>query len=44
MVGSVAINGLTGLVYAIVLLFALGDRGSLLKSKIGFPFMQLFSM
>jgi amino acid transporter len=42
MVGSVAINGIIGLVYAIVLLFALGDLGSLLKSKIGFPFMQLF--
>lgn len=42
MVGSVAINGITGLVYAIVLLFALGDLGSLLDSKIGFPFMQLF--
>lgn len=42
MVGSVAINGLIGLVYAIVLLFALGDLGNLLKSPIGFPFMQLF--
>jgi hypothetical protein len=44
MVESVAIKGLTRLVYAIVLLFALGDRGSLLKSKIGFPFMHLFNM
>jgi hypothetical protein len=44
MEGSVAINGLTGLVYAIVLLLPLGDLGCLLKSKIGFPFMQLFSM
>lgn len=42
MVGSVAINGLIGLVYAIVLLFALGDLESLLTSQIGFPFMQLF--
>lgn len=42
MVGSVGINGLIGLIYAIVLLFALGDLGSLLKSPIGFPFMQLF--
>ncbi|KAJ5377118.1 uncharacterized protein N7496_004527 [Penicillium cataractarum] len=42
MVGSVAINGLIGLVYAIVLLFALGDLESLLTSDIGFPFMQLF--
>lgn len=42
MVGSVVINGLMGLVYAIVLLFGLGDLQSLLASKIGFPFMQLF--
>lgn len=42
MVGSVAINGLIGLIYAIVLLFALGDLESLLTSPIGFPFMQLF--
>lgn len=42
MVGSVAINGLIGLIYTIVLLFALGDLGGLLESKIGFPFMQLF--
>ncbi|KAJ5396409.1 hypothetical protein N7509_004522 [Penicillium cosmopolitanum] len=42
MIGSVAINGLIGLVYTIVLLFALGDLNGLLQSKIGFPFMQLF--
>lgn len=42
MVGSVAINGLVGLVYAIVLLFGMGDLTTLLESKIGFPFMQLF--
>ena len=42
MVGSVVINGLMGLVYAIVLLFGLGDLHTLLASKIGFPFMQLF--
>ncbi|CEJ57521.1 hypothetical protein PMG11_06212 [Penicillium brasilianum] len=42
MVGSVVINGLIGLVYAIVLLFALGDLESLLTSATGFPFMQLF--
>jgi choline transport protein len=42
MVGSVTINGLIGLIYAIVLLFALGDLESLLTSPIGFPFMQLF--
>lgn len=42
MVGSVTINGIIGLVYAIVLLFSLGDLDSLLQSKTGFPFMQLF--
>ncbi|KAJ5179279.1 Amino acid/polyamine transporter I [Penicillium capsulatum] len=42
MIGSVSINGLIGLVYAIVLLFSLGDLNDLLKSKTGFPFMQLF--
>ncbi|KAL1963476.1 hypothetical protein VTN77DRAFT_8377 [Rasamsonia byssochlamydoides] len=42
MVGSVVVNGLTGLVYAIVLLYSLGDLNSLLDSPIGFPFMQLF--
>lgn len=42
MIGSVAINGLIGLIYTIVLLFALGDLDGLLQSKIGFPFMQLF--
>lgn len=42
MVGSVAINGLVGLIYAIVLLFALGNLNTLLKSPTGFPFMQLF--
>lgn len=42
MIGSVVINGVIGLVYAIVLLFSLGDLESLLLSKTGFPFMQLF--
>ncbi|CAG8888818.1 unnamed protein product [Penicillium egyptiacum] len=42
MIGSVVINGVIGLVYAIVLLFSLGDLESLLQSKTGFPFMQLF--
>jgi choline transport protein len=42
MIGSVIINGVIGLVYAIVLLFSLGDLESLLQSKTGFPFMQLF--
>ncbi|KAJ6096963.1 Amino acid/polyamine transporter I [Penicillium sp. IBT 16267x] len=42
MIGSVAINGVIGLVYAIVLLFSLGNLQDLLESKTGFPFMQLF--
>lgn len=42
MIGSVTINGVIGLVYAIVLLFSLGDLESLLRSKTGFPFIQLF--
>ena len=42
MIGSVIINGVIGLVYAIVLLFSMGDLGSLLQSRTGFPFMQLF--
>jgi amino acid transporter len=42
MIGSVSINGLIGLVYAIVLLFSLGDLGDLLQSKTGFPIVQLF--
>ncbi|KAJ5181386.1 Amino acid/polyamine transporter I [Penicillium cf. viridicatum] len=42
MIGSVMINGVIGLVYAIVLLFSLGDLESLLQSKTGFAFIQLF--
>ncbi|OQD61213.1 hypothetical protein PENPOL_c018G10042 [Penicillium polonicum] len=42
MIGSVMINGVIGLVYAIVLLFSSGNLESLLESKTGFPFMQLF--
>ena len=42
MIGSVVINGIIGLVYAIILLFSLGSLEELLQSKTGFPFMQLF--
>jgi choline transport protein len=42
MVGSVVINGVMGLGFAIVLLFSLGDLNELLTSPTGFPFMQLF--
>lgn len=42
MIGSVAINGIIGLIYTVVLLFSLGDLNELLESKTRFPFMQLF--
>ncbi|KAM0273129.1 hypothetical protein ACHAQH_008478 [Verticillium albo-atrum] len=42
MVGSVVINGLMGLVYVIVLLFSTGPLESLLTSRTGFPFMQIY--
>ncbi|CAG8942162.1 unnamed protein product [Penicillium salamii] len=42
MIGSVTINGVIGLIYAVVLLFSLGDLDNLLESKTGFPFIQLF--
>ncbi|EOD52399.1 putative amino acid transporter protein [Neofusicoccum parvum UCRNP2] len=42
MIGSIVVNGLMGLIYCIVMLFALGDLTSLLSSPTGFPFMQLF--
>lgn len=42
MVGSVAINGLMGLGYCIILLYSLGNLDDLLASPTGFPFMQLY--
>ncbi|PQE33962.1 amino acid permease protein [Rutstroemia sp. NJR-2017a WRK4] len=42
MVGSVAINGLMGLGYCIILLYSLGNLEDLLASPTGFPFMQLY--
>ena len=42
MVGSVLVNGVMGLGFAIMLLFSLGDLNDLLTSPTGFPFMQLF--
>lgn len=42
MLGSVLINGLIGLIYAIILLYSLGDLNDLLATQTGFPFMQLF--
>ncbi|PMD37860.1 amino acid transporter-like protein [Hyaloscypha variabilis F] len=42
MVGSVLVNGVMGLGFAIMLLFSLGDLNDLLTSPLGFPYMQLF--
>ncbi|KAM0345615.1 hypothetical protein ACHAPU_006268 [Fusarium lateritium] len=42
MVGSVAVNGVMGLVYVVVLLFATGPLETLLQTPTGFPFMQIF--
>ncbi|RYP49804.1 hypothetical protein DL769_011039 [Monosporascus sp. CRB-8-3] len=42
MVGSVLINGLMGLAYAIVLLYSAGSLESLLETPTGFPFMQIY--
>ncbi|KAF6818210.1 amino acid transporter [Colletotrichum plurivorum] len=42
MVGSVAVNGLMGLVYVVVLLFSTGSLDSLLSTPTGFPFMQIY--
>ncbi|KAJ5134999.1 uncharacterized protein N7515_004277 [Penicillium bovifimosum] len=42
MIGSVTINGAIGMIYAIILLFSLGELEPLLQSKTGFLFMQLF--
>ncbi|TEY66765.1 hypothetical protein BOTCAL_0133g00230 [Botryotinia calthae] len=42
MVGSVAVNGIMGLGYCIMLLYSLGDLNELLASPTGFPFMQLY--
>ncbi|KAK6223612.1 amino acid permease [Colletotrichum tabaci] len=43
MVGSVAVNGLMGLVYGTVLLFSTGPLDALLATPTGFPFMQIFT-
>ncbi|KAF7556684.1 hypothetical protein G7Z17_g1242 [Cylindrodendrum hubeiense] len=42
MIGSVAANGLMGLVYGTMLLFSTSSLASLLETKTGFPFMQIF--
>lgn len=42
MMGSILLNGFLGLIYAIILLFSLGDLANLLASETGFPFIQLF--
>ncbi|KAF4952636.1 hypothetical protein FSARC_12598 [Fusarium sarcochroum] len=42
MVSSVVINGLMGLVYCIVLLYATGPLETLLTSRTGFPFIDIY--
>lgn len=42
MITGTLINGITGLIYVIVMLYSLGDLNNLLQSPIGFPFMQLY--
>ncbi|KAJ4307626.1 hypothetical protein N0V94_009669, partial [Neodidymelliopsis sp. IMI 364377] len=42
MVGSVTVNGILGLGYAIMLLFSTGPLEVLLATPTGFPFMQIF--
>lgn len=42
MIGSVVANGFMGLVYGIMLLFSTSSLASLLETKTGFPFMQIY--
>ncbi|KPM38496.1 hypothetical protein AK830_g8056 [Neonectria ditissima] len=42
MVGSVVVNGVIGFVYCIILLYCSSSLDSLLQSRTGFPFMQIF--
>ncbi|KAM0417113.1 hypothetical protein ACHAPT_012889 [Fusarium lateritium] len=42
MVSSVVINGLMGLVYCVVLLYATGPLEELLSSRTGFPFIEIY--
>ncbi|KAL1605385.1 hypothetical protein SLS60_004933 [Paraconiothyrium brasiliense] len=42
MAGSVAVNGLLGLVYCILLLYCTGPLEELLSTPTGFPFIQIF--
>ncbi|KAF1928278.1 amino acid transporter [Didymella exigua CBS 183.55] len=42
MVGSVTVNGILGLGYCIMILFATGKLDVLLATPTGFPFMQIF--
>lgn len=43
MVASVFINGLMGLAYCIILLYATGPLEELLQSKTGFPFIDIYN-
>lgn len=42
MIGSVAINGLIGLAYCIMLLFSTSSLDALINTPTGFPFIQIF--
>lgn len=42
MLGSVLVNGLTGLVYVILLLFSTSSLDKLLSTPTGYPFLQIY--
>ncbi|KAH6651539.1 amino acid permease-domain-containing protein [Truncatella angustata] len=42
MVGSVAVNGILGLAYCIVLLYSISSLDDILSTPTGFPFMQIY--
>ncbi|KAJ5817632.1 amino acid permease [Penicillium robsamsonii] len=42
MVGSILINGLTGLVYVILILFSTSSLDELLESPTGYPFLKIY--
>lgn len=43
MIGAVLVNGLTGLIYVILLLFATSSLGELLPSPTGYPFLNIYA-
>lgn len=42
MIGSVAVNGIIGLAYVMILLFCAGPLAGMLSTPTGFPFMQIY--